>query len=100
MNMGKGNTCSLLVRMQTGVATMEVNVEVPLNARNRSTTRSIFYGLYSPKDSENLLYRLALLHLRGLFLHTLEGRDLVNLVSFRNYQNYLESFTFLLKELP
>lgn len=32
---GNGTTQSLLVRVQAGLVTMEINVEVPENARNR-----------------------------------------------------------------
>lgn len=47
----KGNTYSLLVRVQTGTATQEINVVVPQQAENWSTndTGMAFYGIY-PKD--------------------------------------------------
>lgn len=40
--MGMGNTYSLLVKMQAGVATMEIRMEIQERARNTSTTRPCY----------------------------------------------------------
>lgn len=37
--MGMGNTYSLLVKRQAGVATMEIRMEIQERARNMSTTQ-------------------------------------------------------------
>lgn len=38
IDVGKGNTCTLLVGVQTGADTVEIKVEVPHIIVNRSTT--------------------------------------------------------------
>jgi hypothetical protein len=51
INMGKRNTYSLMVGVQTGTTTMEISVDVLQNTENRSTTCSSYTALeHNPKD--------------------------------------------------
>ena len=44
---GKINTCALLVRMQTGAATVEKSMEVPQKIKNRITLQSSNSTIYT-----------------------------------------------------
>ena len=48
VDVGKENTCTLLVGVQAGAATVEIGVEVPHKTANRSTTLSSHHSY--PKD--------------------------------------------------
>ena len=51
----EGNPCALLVRMQTGAATMENSMEVPKTTKNKTTlmTHNSLLGIH-PKKPKTL----------------------------------------------
>lgn len=48
---GKRNSCSLLIGVKTGTATMKINTEFPPKAENRAThmSRPNYFGVYTKR---------------------------------------------------
>lgn len=66
---GKGNTYSLLVRVQTCTANMEVSVVAPQEAVNQYTLRSSYTLLHTPKGLHILSQKHLFIHVHCCSIH-------------------------------
>lgn len=67
--LGERNTYSLLIGVQTGTATVEINVEVPPKARNRPSRFSYTTLGHIPKGLSISLQRYMLIHVHWCSIH-------------------------------